>query len=70
MFLRDHAEVTRAQLDGWLKQAAAAGARVAVTGKDFVKWRALGIPLQQVLVFEPKLEFESGLAHWERVLWG
>jgi lipid-A-disaccharide synthase len=45
------------------------GLRLAMTGKDWVKWREFGIPQAEVLVFEPELIFEEGLEVWEQVLW-
>ena len=41
--LADHAEFNRHDIDRWLREAAAAGCRIAVTGKDWVKWRALEV---------------------------
>jgi len=53
-----------------IEDARAAGARVAVTGKDWVKWRALGIDRAQVAVLEPELEWKEGQEAWNHVLWG
>ncbi len=66
----DHARYSRALVDGILEEAGKAGCAVAVTGKDWVKWRTLGIEPGRVRVLEPELVFEWGREAWDRVLWG
>jgi tetraacyldisaccharide 4'-kinase len=68
--LEDHAHYDRKLVDVWLRDAAKEGCKAAVTGKDWVKWRQLGISSSDFLVLEPELSFESGQGEWERVLWG
>jgi tetraacyldisaccharide 4'-kinase len=82
--LSDHADFSRAQIEKWLTEARAKNLKIAVTGKDWVKWRAFtdlaGSPestkspkskdmTEHVSVFEPKLIFETGRDAWDRVLW-
>jgi len=52
-----------------MKQAAAVGCKIALTGKDWVKWREFGIPLTEVVVLEPKLIFDEGRELWSKILW-
>jgi len=65
----DHAWYARAQVQRWLGEATQAGCRVAVTGKDWVKWRALGVSPAEVLVLEPEVHVVEGKELWDRVLW-
>jgi tetraacyldisaccharide 4'-kinase len=70
--LSDHAEFSRSQIEKWLVDARTKNLKIAVTGKDWVKWRAFHTSRDmsdQVSVFEPKLVFETGRDAWERVLW-
>jgi tetraacyldisaccharide 4'-kinase len=67
---RDHAIYDEVLIRELLEQARSAGCRLAVTGKDWVKWREFAKP-SEVIVLEPTLGFEDGgLATWNRVLWG
>ncbi|MCM2322267.1 MAG: tetraacyldisaccharide 4'-kinase [Oligoflexia bacterium] len=66
----DHARYDEASVRGILESAEAGGLRVVTTGKDWVKWKALGIPAGKVQVLEPELIFQEGKERWERVLWG
>jgi tetraacyldisaccharide 4'-kinase len=71
LFFPDHATYTRKQVDQILAQAESEGLSVAVTGKDWVKWRELGVSPTRVVVLEPEVvisDTDRGL--WERVLWG
>jgi tetraacyldisaccharide 4'-kinase len=68
--LPDHAVYERSLIRRWLKGAKAENLRIAITGKDWVKWRQLGFSKDEVLVLEPEPVFESGREHWDRVLWG
>jgi hypothetical protein len=56
-------------------EARKAGCAIAVTGKDWVKWRAIaevreGTAPGRVTVLEPELEWKEGREAWDRVLWG
>lgn len=68
----DHYSYTRRDIDRVQEQARQLGCPIALTGKDWVKWRAL-LKLQssaEFLVLEPELRFVEGREHWERMLWG
>jgi len=66
----DHALYDRATIDRILKQSLAVNCRIALTGKDWVKWKDLGVPRSEVMVLEPELVFEEGREIWSRILWG
>ena len=67
----DHAVYHRSVLDALMESARIVGAHLATTGKDWVKWQALGIDRAEVVVFEPELRFdEEGAARWRQTLWG
>lgn len=54
-----------------MADAGRAGCALAMSGKDWVKWRELGlVNSPAVLVLEPEIKFESGEATWSKVLWG
>lgn len=65
----DHKDYTQIEVRELLKQAAAEGWQVALTGKDWVKWAALGVSATEVFVLEPKVVFVTGKKEWDRVLW-
>jgi hypothetical protein len=52
-----------------LKEAAAVRSKILLSGKDFVKWRALGVTEDQVCVIEPEIEWKSRGEEWLRVVW-
>jgi len=66
----DHAGYSQSSVHKILEQASKNGARVLLTGKDWVKWRTLGISPDDVTVIEPKLEVKEGKENWTRILWG
>jgi len=66
----DHMNYNGDQVRGFLAEAKKRSLAVATTGKDWVKWRALGISPNQVLVFEPLPEFSEGKDLWLKTLWG
>lgn len=66
----DHYRYSFTQIQEWLKKAAQKQAKILLTGKDWVKWRDLGVTRDQVIVLEPKLEFVTGEALWRQSLWG
>lgn len=65
----DHARYTPWVVEQILSDASKAGAKVALTGKDWVKWRSCGVSEAQVLVLEPELKFEEGRDLWLAALW-
>ncbi len=68
--LSDHARYSREEAFEWIEQARRVGAKVALTGKDWVKWRALGVDPSSVDVLEPELEWVEGKETCNRLLWG
>lgn len=54
----DHARYSKDWLVDLFGKASSQGLRVATTGKDWVKWSALGINAGQARVFEPSLRFD------------
>ncbi|MDR3608103.1 MAG: tetraacyldisaccharide 4'-kinase [Oligoflexia bacterium] len=66
----DHARYSRKEIDSILDQAKRADLKVALTGKDWVKWRELGVPASAVTVFEPEIEIsDSDRRRWEQIVW-
>jgi tetraacyldisaccharide 4'-kinase len=74
---RDHENFSLKRAEELLAEAAARRAQVALTGKDWVKWRELGVKRGDVIVLEPTIELQSmsgdsaeGKETWSRLLWG
>lgn len=67
---RDHADYEESEIKKILKEASEHQCRVLTTGKDWVKWRELGISRSEVIVLEPELVFEEGRDIWTQILWG
>jgi tetraacyldisaccharide 4'-kinase len=67
---RDHAHYDQREIERILKGAQRQGCHVALTGKDWVKWRDFGVSSFDVVILEPKLEFVEGKEIWTRTLWG
>ena len=65
----DHARYDEGMVHEIVEQALRVDCSVAVTGKDWVKWREFGIPHSKVIVLEPELHFEEGRETWDRMLW-
>jgi tetraacyldisaccharide 4'-kinase len=65
----DHHAFDALETDQILAQARAAGRRVLLTGKDAVKWQALGVPSAEIQVVEPTIEIVEGEAEWRKALW-
>lgn len=66
---RDHARYDQKIIRDLLDQASQRNERVAITGKDWVKWRELSVRPEEVLVLEPEVTFGSDSAKWEEILW-
>lgn len=66
----DHEPYSRRLMDRILREADDARARVALTGKDWVKWRAEGISPRDVDILEPSVEFLEGKEKWFQKVWG
>lgn len=72
---RDHASYSEVWVEQSVRAADRAGARIVLTGKDWVKWRdmklvELGAWKSRITVLEPELEWVEGKDEWNRVLWG
>ncbi|MGZ3687657.1 MAG: tetraacyldisaccharide 4'-kinase [Bdellovibrionota bacterium] len=65
----DHAQYDATRIREILEQAAQAGCRVALTGKDWVKWKSLGVAPESVTVLEPRVQFLEGRDVWDSALW-
>lgn len=66
----DHARYAETMVQELIGQARKARARVALTGKDWVKWREIaGVNAEQITVLEPELDWQEGRSLWNRVLW-
>lgn len=71
----DHARYAATMVQELVESALRAQVGIAVTGKDWVKWREIdgvheGSGPGQVTVLEPELEWQEGREVWNRVLWG
>jgi tetraacyldisaccharide 4'-kinase len=64
----DHHDFTRAEADRLIEESAARGERPLLTGKDWVKWRALGVSASSVTVVEPEIAIIDGQDRWDRAL--
>lgn len=67
----DHFAYHQFMVRDLLTQAFAENCKIALTGKDWVKWRELGVAPREVVVLEPQLIFEKeGKDTWSQILWG
>jgi tetraacyldisaccharide 4'-kinase len=66
----DHAHYQGDQIRTLMRQARETGCQIALTGKDWVKWRGFGIAREAVVVLEPELKLEEGKELWTTRLWG
>ncbi|MEO5968515.1 MAG: tetraacyldisaccharide 4'-kinase [Bdellovibrionia bacterium] len=66
----DHARYGRDTVQKMLVQAQSENCRIAITGKDWVKWRDLGVLKSEIVVLELNLVFEEGRELWSKGLWG
>lgn len=65
----DHFKYTLTQLEQFLKDAETEKCRLATTGKDWVKWKDLGLDTTQILVLEPELVWSSQKGEESKLLW-
>lgn len=68
--LPDHYDYTPESVRGLLTQALENQCKIALTGKDWMKWKNLGVSKSDVVVLEPEIVFENGLDIWSQALWG
>jgi tetraacyldisaccharide 4'-kinase len=66
---KDHFGYTNSAVREILSQASQKGVRVLLPGKDWVKWRSLGVSREEVQVIEPELIFKEGRSNWDQKLW-
>jgi tetraacyldisaccharide-1-P 4'-kinase len=66
---QDHARYEAGLIDEIVKSARASGCRIVLTGKDWVKWRELGVREDEVIHLEPRVVFLEGRDIWDRMLW-
>lgn len=65
----DHARYSERIVHQLIADADRNGVHILLTGKDWVKWRALGIDSEHLKTVEPQIEFEEGEDRWRSVLW-
>ncbi len=65
----DHYTYKKEEILKILDQAKKHSCAVALTGKDWVKWKEHGVLLTQVIVLEPKTVFVKGRKLWNQKLW-
>lgn len=65
----DHHAFSASEIERILEEASALRETVLLSGKDWVKWRALGTDPASVEVVEPEIEISEGTEHWDRLLW-
>lgn len=65
----DHAHYSGDQIRTLLQDAAREGCKIAITGKDWVKWREHGVQFSELIVLEPEVVFEKGQSLWNRCIW-
>jgi tetraacyldisaccharide 4'-kinase len=74
VYFPDHARYAETMVQELIEQATRAGAKIAVTGKDWVKWREIEgvarLESLRIAVLEPELEWLEGREAWNRLLWG
>lgn len=66
----DHARYSRSEIMELIQSAKNAGCVLALTGKDWVKWREQGLDAADFLILEPEVHIEEGKEIWDRILWG
>lgn len=64
----DHYEFKAVEVERILGEASELSETILLSGKDWVKWRALGVREDQVDVVEPEIEFLAGEDVWRRFL--
>lgn len=65
----DHQDYHYSEIEMLLSQAGKASVQVATTGKDWVKWKSLGLADPDVIVLEPEIIFKQGHEQWSKALW-
>jgi tetraacyldisaccharide 4'-kinase len=63
----DHYRFSLPEVQKIIEEAASTGAEVLLSGKDWVKWRALGIAVETVKIVEPEIQVLDGQEIWDRI---
>lgn len=63
----DHYLFSFYEVERFISEAMASGLRILLTGKDGVKWKALGVNLGLVEIVEPEIEFLGGGEFWSEL---
>jgi tetraacyldisaccharide 4'-kinase len=68
----DHQKYDEKDLLKWVETSERNNVKIALTGKDWVKWRQLlqKKKIQNLRLLEPELEFLEGRETWVQALWG
>jgi tetraacyldisaccharide 4'-kinase len=64
----DHYAFSLPEVEKIIEEATSTETAILLSGKDWVKWRALGIGADQVEVVEPEIEIVEGEAIWAGLL--
>lgn len=64
----DHHAFILPEVEKLLEEADSTGTKVLLSGKDWVKWRALGVASDRVVVVEPEIEILEGEEIWRGLL--
>lgn len=67
--LPDHADYNRYIIDTLFREAERNEAKVAITGKDWVKWRRLDVKESEVIILEPEIIIDEGEDVWRQAIW-
>lgn len=70
VYFSDHHSFSKDEIENLLAVTDAAGEKALLTGKDWVKWKALGFSESRVTVVEPELKIVSGEEIWNKFFWG
>ena len=68
--VRDHFRYSKDQVLSVLAEARGLGLQIALTGKDWVKWKQFGVPQESVVVLEPQIQWIQGESVWQEFVWG
>lgn len=66
----DHAVYLEPAVRKLMSESAAVGALILLTGKDWVKWRKVGIRREEIGLIEMEIDFIEGKELWRQTLWG
>ena len=64
----DHHPFSLPEVERIIEEANSTGATILLSGKDWVKWRSLGVPADAVEIVEPEIDILEGEALWKGLL--